>query len=60
MNPILVEEGVELLLEIGLAIMKSVRGKETTQTTLKRVHAIIEAKLMIDADVDATARGLKL
>ena len=57
MNPILLEEGVELVLEIGLAIMKSVRNRETTQVALKRVHSIVEAKLVIDGDVDAAARG---
>lgn len=60
MNPILIEEGVELLLEVGLIIVKAVRGKQSTQDTLKKVHSVIEAKMMVDADVDAAARGTKL
>lgn len=59
MPPIAVEQGIMLLMELGIEIFKAVQGRETPTAALKRVQRVIDAKIQIDADVDAAAAGTR-
>jgi len=59
MTPLQIEEALSLGLELTLALVNAVRGAMTKEAALKHVKSIIEAKMVIDADVDAAARGTK-
>ena len=56
---ITIEQGILLVLELASAIFKAVEARDTVSAALKRVHGVIEAKMAIDSDVDAAARGGK-
>jgi hypothetical protein len=59
MTSLEIEEALSLGLEITLALVNAVRRALTKQAALIHVKSIIEAKLIIDADVDAAANGTK-
>jgi len=48
-----------LVLELASEIFKAVESRQTVNAALKRVHDVIEAKMLIDHDVDEAARGGK-
>lgn len=57
MTPFQIEQALELGFELTLALISAVRKGLSAEVALKHVKSIIEAKLVIDADVDAAARG---
>ena len=54
-----IEQGILLVLELASEIFKAVESRQTVNAALKRVHDVIEAKMLIDHDVDEAARGGK-